>query len=319
MRTLRGLRGRRTFMAKPTLVIMAAGLASRFGGDKQVTPVDEQGHLIIDYSLYDAHRAGFDKVVFIIQPFMKDNFHATIGGRMEKHMEVAYGFQTLDRFLPEGIEIPENRKKPWGTAHAALCAMDEVEGPFAVINADDFYGRSAYESIYRFLNEKSNDNHHAMVGFQVENTLTENGTVSRGVCVVDEKGFLTEITERTAISPFEGGARFTEDGGTTYTFLPRGTLVSMNMWGFGHGFMQDLKDNFEPFLKENLEKNPEKCEYFLPHVPHLLIESGKAQVSVLPTQDRWHGVTYKEDLEGVKQAIAEMKKNGLYPEKLWEE
>lgn len=305
-------------MSKPTLVIMAAGLASRFGGDKQVTPVDDQGHLIIDYSLYDARRAGFEKVVFIIQPFMKDNFHASIGARMEKYMEVKYGFQTLDRFLPEDITIPEGRKKPWGTAHAALCAVDEVDGPFAVINADDFYGRTAFESIYNFLTDKANDHHHAMVGFQVENTLTENGTVSRGVCQVDEKGFLTEITERTAISPFEGGARFTEDGGETYTFLPRGTLVSMNLWGFGHGFMQDLKENFGPFLKENLPKNPEKCEYFLPFVPHLLITRGKAQVSVLPTQEKWYGVTYKEDLDGVKKAIADMKKAGLYTDKLWE-
>lgn len=304
-------------MSKPTLVIMAAGLASRFGGDKQVTPVDEQGHLIIDYSLFDAHRAGFDKVVFIIQPFMKENFHQAIGSRIEKHMEVVYAFQTLDRFLPEGVQIPENRKKPWGTAHAALCAKDYVDGPFAVINADDFYGRSAFESIYKFLSEKADDHHHAMVGFQVENTLTENGTVSRGVCQVDEKGHLTEITERTAISPFEGGARFTEDGGTTYTFLPKGTLVSMNMWGFGHGFMQDLEANFAPFLKENLDKNPEKCEYFLPYVPHLLIESGKAKVSVLPTMDKWYGVTYKQDLDGVKKAIANMKKAGQYDEYLW--
>ncbi|MBE5777003.1 MAG: nucleotidyltransferase [Clostridiales bacterium] len=305
-------------MIKPTLVIMAAGLASRFGGDKQVTPVDEQGHLIIDYSLYDAHRAGFDKVVFIIQPFMKDNFHAAIGSRIEKYMEVVYAFQTLDRFLPEGVQIPECRKKPWGTAHAALCARDVVDGPFAVINADDFYGRSAYESIYRFLTEKANDHNHAMVGFQVENTLTENGTVSRGVCKVNEMGYLTEITERTAISPFEGGARFTEDGGTTYTFLPKGTLVSMNMWGFGHGFMKDLEENFAPFLKENLEKNPEKCEYFLPFVPHLLIEKGAAKVSVLPTLDKWYGVTYKQDLDGVKKAIADMKKAGQYTENLWD-
>lgn len=303
-------------MGKPTLVILAAGLASRFGGDKQVTPVDGQGHLIIDYSLYDAHRAGFEKVVFIIQPFMKDNFHASIGARVEKHMEVRYAFQTLDKYLPEDIQVPEGRKKPWGTAHAALCAMDEVDGPFAVINADDFYGRTAFESIYKFLTTKASDRHHAMVGFQVENTLTENGTVSRGVCEVDEKGMLTDITERTAISPFEGGARFTEDGGTTYTFLPRGTLVSMNLWGFGQGFMQDLKDNFAPFLRENLHKNPEKCEYFLPYVPHLLIEAGKAQVSVLPNQEKWYGVTYKEDLDGVRQAIANMKKQGMYPEVL---
>ena len=305
-------------MRKTTLVIMAAGLASRFGGGKQVTPVDEEGQLIIDYSLYDAKRAGFDRVVFVIRPEMREAFHQTIGERVSRHMEVRYAFQTPDRFFPEGLSIPAGRTKPWGTAHAALCAREEIDGPFTVINADDYLGRTSFETIWRFLQEEAAPDRMGMIGYQVQNTLTEFGTVARGVCDVDVEGFLKDINERTAISAWGDGGRYTEDGGKTYTYLPKGTLVSMNLWGFDPSFMDRIRENFEPWLRENLPKNPEKCEYYLPYVPHLMISRGEGRVRVLPTDEKWYGVTYREDLEGVRNAVARMRGEGLYPRKLWE-
>ncbi len=304
-------------MQKPVLVIMAAGLGSRFGGQKQVTPVDDAGHLIIDFSIFDARRAGFETVIFVIQPWMEESFHAAIGGRIAKYMEVRYAYQTLDQ-LPEGIAIPEGRTKPWGTGHAALCAAPLLHGPFAVINADDFYGQTAFAAIYDFLNTKATGARHAMVGYRVENTLTENGSVARGVCAADAEGMLTDIHERTHIEPRPGGAAFTEDGGQTFTFLPAGTPVSMNLWGFSEDMKTELQARFGPFLMENLPKNPLKCEYFLPYVPNCLIEEGTATVAVLPTDEKWYGVTYAPDLEGVKAAIARMKAEGRYPAALWE-
>ncbi len=305
-------------MKKTTLVIMAAGLASRFGGGKQVTPVDDEGQLIIDYSLYDAKRAGFDRVVFVIRPEMEEAFHKAIGERVAGHMEVRYARQTLDRFFPAGFTVPEGRKKPWGTAHAALCAREETEGPFTVINADDYLGRGAFTAIHRFLLEEAAPDRMGMIGYRVENTLTEFGTVARGVCDVDADGFLLDINERTAISAWEDGGRYTEDGGRTFVALPRGTMVSMNLWGFDPSFMDRLEENFEPWLRENLGKNPEKCEYFLPYVPHLMIARGQGRVRVLPTDEKWYGVTYREDLEGVRNAVQRMREEGVYPRRLWD-
>lgn len=300
-------------MNKPTLVIMAAGMGSRFGGNKQITPVDDAGHVIIDFSIFDAVRAGFGKVVCIIKPEMEADFRAAIGDRIAPFVDLVYAYQTLDK-LPKGYAVPEGRTKPWGTGHAVLCAADKIDGPFAVINADDFYGRGAFQAAYDFLSSDNAPNAHAMVAYRVENTLTENGSVSRGVCSV-ENGLLTGVVERTKIVPREGGAAFLEDGGET--FLPNGTLVSMNLWAFQHSMLDELKNRFAAYLDESLPVNPMKCEYFLPLVPNALIREGAGSVRVLDTDERWFGVTYHDDLAAVQTAIKAKKANGDYPEKLW--
>jgi hypothetical protein len=302
-------------MNKPVLVIMAAGMGSRFGGNKQITPVDDNGHAIMDFSIFDARRAGFDKVVCIIKHSFEDEFRRQIGDRIAENFKVEYAYQELD-MLPGGFTVPEGRTKPWGTAHAVLCAKDKIDGPFCVINADDFYGFGAFKAAFDFLSAEHAENEHAMVGYRIENTLTENGSVSRGVCVV-ENGMLTGITERTHIVPAEGGAKFSEDGGATFTFLPAGTLVSMNMWCFGHSMLEEIEARFAGYLEENLEVNPLKCEYFLPLVPNLCIQEGKASVHMLDTDEKWYGMTYRADLSKVHAAIAALKKSGAYPEMLW--
>lgn len=303
-------------MKKPALVIMAAGMGSRFGGNKQVTPVDEAGHAILDYSVFDAVRAGFDKVIFIIKKNFADSFRGTFGDRISKTVEVVYAYQELD-MLPEGFSVPEGREKPWGTAHAVLCAKDVIDGPFCVINADDFYGAGAFKTAYDFLTSEHADNVHAMVGYKVENTLTENGAVSRGVCETSAEGMLTGITERTYIVAAEGGAAYSEDKGETFTFIPEGTVVSMNMWCFGKSMLDEIGSRFAGFLTESLPVNPMKCEYYLPQVPNMCIEDGTASVRVLSTDEKWFGMTYREDLPKVREAIASMHDAGKYPEKLW--
>ena len=301
-------------MNKPTLVIMAAGMGSRFGGCKQITPVDSDGHLIIDYSIFDAVRAGFGSVVCVIKPEMEADFRAAIGDRISRCVDLKYAYQTLDR-LPAGYSIPEGRTKPWGTAHAVLCAKELVSGAFAAINADDFYGSGAFLEAANFLSSPHAENEHAMVAYRVENTLTENGSVSRGVCAVDN-GLLTGIVERTQIVPCEGGAKFIE--GESETFLPAGTPVSMNMWAFSHSMLDEMQARFPKWLDENLAKNPMKCEYFLPLIPNLLIQEGKGKVHVRNTDERWYGVTYHADLENVQAAIEAMRASGKYPKKLWD-
>ncbi len=293
-------------MNKPTLVIMAAGMGSRFGGCKQITPVDSDGHLIIDYSIFDAVRAGFGSVVCVIKPEMEADFRAAIGDRISRCVDLKYAYQTLDR-LPAGYSIPEGRTKPWGTAHAVLCAKELVSGAFAAINADDFYGSGAFLEAANFLSSPHAENEHAMVAYRVENTLTENGSVSRGVCAVDN-GLLTGIVERTQIVPCEGGAKFIE--GESETFLPAGTPVSMNMWAFSHSMLDEMQARFPKWLDENLAKNPMKCEYFLPLIPNLLIQEGKGKVHVRNTDERWYGVTYHADLEKVQAAIEAMRASG---------
>ena len=301
---------------KPTLVIMAAGLGSRYGGLKQIDPVDPEGQLIIDLSIFDAVRAGFEKVVCIIKPEIEADFREAIGDRISRHVDLQYAYQTLDS-LPDGFSVPAGRTKPWGTAHAVLCAAGKISGPFAAINADDYYGRSAFQAIYNFLVTPMDEGRHAMVGYRVENTLTEFGHVARGICSVNEAGELTSVVERTHIEPREGGAAFTENG-TDYTFIPAGTIVSMNMWGFRPSILDEIRARFSAYLRENLPVNPLKCEYFLPLIPHQLIQEGKASVTVLPTQEKWYGVTYHDDMLFVRSAVAEMKRQGLYPARLWE-
>ncbi len=302
---------------KPTLVIMAAGMGSRFGGNKQIAPVDDAGHIIIDFSIYDAVRAGFGKVVCVIKPEMEADFRRAIGDNIARHVELKYAWQTLDN-IPAGYAIPEDRAKPWGTGHATLCALKEVDGPFAVINADDFYGRDAFRAAAEFLMAGGDENEHAMVGYNIENTLTENGTVSRGVCAGDAEGYLTDITERTVIEPREGGAAFTEDGGASWTFIPAGTPVSMNLWAFRSGVLEAFPRMFEDFLKNDVPRNPMKAEFYLPNVPKALIAGGRGRVRLLKTDERWYGMTYREDAEKVRGAIRAMKDAGVYPEKLWD-
>ena len=300
---------------EPTLVIMAAGMGSRFGGLKQMTPVDEEGHFIIDFSLYDAYQAGFRRVAFIIKREIEQTFRETIGARMEKWFHVDYVYQELDR-LPEGFAVPEGRKKPWGTAHAVACCRGVVEGPFAVINSDDFYGRGAYEAIFRFLTESEAPHHYAMLGYQLRNTVTEFGSVARGVCHVED-GFLHDITERTKIFKRGQDAAYTEDG-ETFVPLSGDSLVSMNFWGFTPEILDEIWDAFPAFLAENLPVNPEKCEFYLPTFVGSRLAEKKVSVRVLPCMETWHGVTYKEDLDSVKSAIGQLKREGKYPARLWE-
>ncbi len=307
-------------MKKPVLVVMAAGMGSRYGGLKQIDPVDSQGHIIMDFSIYDAVKAGFEKVIFIIKKENEADFKAAIGDRMSKVIQVEYVFQDLHN-LPEGYQVPEGRVKPWGTGHAILSCLGTVDAPFAVINADDYYGSHAFQMIYDYLTTHEDDEkyRYTMVGYVLENTLTENGHVARGVCVTDENSYLQEINERTHIEKRGQETAYTEDDGATWTVIPEGSTVSMNMWGFTESILGELKNRFAKFLDENLEKNPLKCEYFLPFVVDELLNEGKATVQVLRSLDKWYGVTYKEDKPVVVAAIQALKDKGLYPEKLWEE
>lgn len=312
------LKGEINNMKKPVLVIMAAGMGSRYGGLKQMDPVDKEGHKIIDFSIYDAKRAGFEKVVFVIKKELEDDFKELVGNPISKHMEVEYVFQSLDN-IPDGFIIPEGRVKPWGTAHAVLSCYDVIDGPFAVINADDYYGASAFQMIYDFLSEARDDSYYryTMVGYRLKNTVTDNGYVSRGVCDTDSKQMLQGIVERTRIEKHDDGIAYSEDGGNTWTSLSEETVVSMNMWGFTVSIMEELKTRFALFMSEEVRNNPEKAEYFLPSAVDQLLLAKKATVKVLNSEDKWYGVTYKEDKEGVMNAIASLKASGLYPTKLW--
>lgn len=306
-------------MKEPTLVIMAAGMGSRYGGLKQMDPIDPQGHVIIDFSIYDALRAGFQNIVFIIKREMEADFRAIIGDRIAKQANVSYVYQDLQN-LPDGFSVPEGRVKPWGTGHAILSIANVVDGPFAVINADDYYGPAAYQKIYDYLTTHEDDAlyRYAMVGFLLKNTLSENGHVARGVCQVSEEGYLTDIHERTHIEKREDGAAYTEDDGKTFTSLSGDCTVSMNLWGFTNSILTELKDRFPAFLTKAMEENPLKGEYFLPSVVDSLLKEGKATVQVLTSTDRWYGVTYKADKAVVTAAIQQMKDQGLYPQNLWD-
>ncbi len=302
-------------MIKPTLVIMAAGMGSRYGGLKQIDPVDAQGHIIMDFSIYDAMAAGFEKVVFIIKRANEQVFKESIGNRVSEKIQVEYVYQELAK-IPEGFEVPEGREKPFGTGHAILCCKDVLDGPFVVINADDYYGKHAYQAIYDYLMNHQDDEkyRYTMVGYSLKNTLTENGHVARGICKTDAEGFLREIVERTHIEKRGGGAAFTEDDGNTWTEVSTDSIVSMNMWGFSKSLLKELEIGFKDFLQNELPKNPLKAEYFLPTAVGKLLKEEKASVRVLTSEDKWYGVTYKEDKKMVVDAIAGLKDRGLYPE-----
>ena len=285
-----------------TLVVLAAGMGSRFGGLKQIEPIGRGGQALLDFSVYDAKEAGFNKVVFIIKKAIEKEFKETVGKRIEKLIDVEYAYQETD-MLPEGFKCPADREKPWGTAHAIYCSANVVKTPFAVINADDYYGKSAYKKIYEHLKKQTED--YCMVGFRLANTLTENGTVSRGVCKIED-GKLAEITERTKILD----CKYTEDDGKTWIPLPEDTVVSMNMWGFNTDIFDYISEGLVDFLKEKIDVP--KSEYFLPFVVSDLIEKGKKQVCVSVAEDKWYGVTYKEDKDAVVKAIGEMVENGEY-------
>ena len=310
---------------EPVLVVLAAGMGSRYGGLKQMDPVDDQGHTILDFSVYDAVRAGFKKVVFIIKHEIEKDFKELVGSRIEPFVEVEYVFQELDR-LPDGYEVPHGRVKPFGTGHALLCCRDVVDGPFAVINADDYYGPRAFAMLYDYLTSHQDDRiyRYVMVGFHIEKTSTENGHVARGVCRTDDHHFLAEINERTRIEKVGDGAAYTMDDGKTWIPIPDGTPVSMNCWGFSRSFLDELARRFPAFLDEQLEVNPLKCEYFLPSVVEELLDEGKATVEVVESADKWYGVTYQKDKAMVMAAIKAMKSDSQdpagfrYPKNLWQ-
>ena len=307
-------------MSKPVLVIMAAGMGSRYGGLKQLDPVGEHDQVILDYSMFDARRAGFETVVFVIKREIEEEFKARVGRRVERHMDVKYVFQSMDD-LPQGYAVPEGRTKPWGTAQAALAARHVVDGPFAIINADDYYGPAAYQEIYSYLSAHQDGElyEYVMVGYLLKNTVSENGTVARGVCEEDGDHYLSRITERTKIEQGPPLRCYTEDGGKSWTALAGDTLVSMNMWGFTRSFLDEAQARFPAFLDKALAEAPLKAEYFLPTVVDQLIREGRAEVRVLPSEDKWYGVTYREDKPSVTAAIAAMTQAGLYPEELWPE
>ncbi len=285
-----------------TLVVMAAGMGSRFGGLKQIEPIGPGGEVLLDYSVYDAVKAGFTKVVFVIKHAIEKDFKEMVGKRIANRVKVEYVFQETDK-LPDGYTCPTDREKPWGTAHAILCCKDAVKEPFAVVNADDYYGRSAFQQMADFLNTDSPD--YAMVGFRLANTLTENGYVSRGVCEIED-GLLKTVTERTKIVD----CKYTEDDGATWIELPADTVVSMNLWGFRPDVFGYIETGFKKFLDEKI--NVPKSEYYLPSVVSERIENGEKQVRVLVAEEKWYGVTYKEDKQVVVDAITKMMNKGLY-------
>ena len=302
---------------KPVLVVLAAGMGSRYGGLKQIDPVGSQGEAILDYSIYDAHQAGFDTVVLIIKEAIREDFMATVGKRLEKApVEIRYAYQELDN-LPAGFTLPEGRTKPWGTAHAVMSAAKAIDGaPFVVINADDYYGKSAYKVIYDYLSRNTEPNGHCMVGYELSKTVTDNGSVARGVCVTNAEGYLTEVTERTRIEKQADGIRYTEDGEHWVDLAPD-TTVSMNIWGFMPSMLDEMAARFPKFLEKAMPTNPLKCEYFLPIPVAQLIEEGKASVKVLTSPDRWFGVTYAADKPMVVNALKKMTEEGKYPNGLW--
>ncbi len=306
-------------MNKPVLVVMAAGMGSRYGGLKQIDPVGPHGALIIDYSIYDAKRAGFETVIFVIKPEIEADFKAAIGARIAGFLDVKYVFQDKND-LPAGYTSPADRVKPWGTAQAALAARHLVDGPFAVINADDYYGPEGFKAIYDYLTAHPDGAvyEYAMAGYLIKNTVTEHGHVARGVCTADGEGYLADIVERTHIEKDGDHARYTEDGGETWTSLPGDTPVSMNLWGFHKSFLNEVWDRFPAFLDRALAENPLKAEYFLPSVVSALITEGRARVKILKSHDKWYGVTYQEDKPVVVSAIRALVDQGLYPEHLWE-
>jgi len=305
-------------MTNPTLIVMAAGIGSRYGGLKQVEPVGLHGEMILDYSVYGALRAGFDRIVFLIRRDIEDIFRTKIGRTIEQRVDTAYVFQELGH-VPAGFAVPPDRKKPWGTGHAVLSCKDAVRAPFAAINADDYYGKAAFEVLAQHLRQAEDRDgryDYAMVGYALRNTLSEHGHVARGVCQVTPDGCLADVIERTHIQPFsDGSIRYTENTTDWVTLAPE-TTVSLNIWGFTPSLFSELEARFAGFLSKNTA-NLTKAEYFLPNVVGELVNEGKARVRVLPTQEKWYGVTYQEDRPRIQAAIRDMIRQGRYPEKLW--
>ena len=300
-------------MKKPSLVIMAAGMGSRYGGLKQIDAIDEFGHTIIDYSIYDAMEAGFENIVFVIKKEIEEDFMAVMAPHLAgKSINVSYVFQELYK-LPNGYSVPEGRSKPWGTAHAVLCCKDVLDGPFAVINSDDYYGKFAFKKIYEFLSNfpENSEYSYAMVGYRIKNTVSLSGTVSRGICRQNENGELVEIVERAQVKP-EGDKIFFYEG-EERTELEPDTLVSMNFWGFDSSFIKECEAAFPSALDDILATDPLKGEFYLPKMVAALIEKGKARVQVLESHDKWYGVTYREDHASVSAAFTEMLEKGTYP------
>ncbi len=305
-------------MKQPVLVILAAGMGSRYGGLKQMESVDGCGHKIIDFSVYDAVRAGFQKVIFIIKKENEADFRKYVGDPMSGHVHVEYAYQNFT-VLPSKCCVPGGREKPLGTAHAVYCCKDLVDGPFAVINADDFYGRDGFAVLYKaLLNARDDDKYrYTMVSYRLGNTLTDFGTVSRGCCTVDETGVLETIVERTKIMKTETGAAFSEDEGVTYKPISPDTRVSMNMWGFTESLLTELDDSMKLFFQKDMVERPLTAECYLPFEVDRLLKEEKASVHVLLSKDKWYGITYREDRPTVMEGIQALKDQGVYPEYLW--
>ena len=305
---------------KPVLVVMAAGMGSRYGGLKQIDPVGSCGEAILDYSLFDAYAAGFETAVIIIKKAIEADFMATVGQRLKAcPMEIRYAYQEIDKGVPAHLCVPEGRVKPWGTSHAVLCAAEEIDGaPFVAINSDDYYGKSAFKTVYDRLSKACDGEKYdyCMVGYAVGNTVTEHGSVSRGVCQVDENNRLTQVVERTKIVQQGDAIRFTEDG-ETWEDLAFDTPVSMNMWGFTPSFLAELKQQFQVFMEKNVPSNPMKAEFYLPSSVSELLTAQKATVEVLRSFDKWYGVTYAADKPNVVAALRAMTEAGQYPDGLW--
>ncbi len=302
-------------MKSPILVVLAAGMGSRYGGLKQIDPIGPNGEIILELSAFDAIAAGFKKIVFIIKHEIEADFKEAIGNKLSNYCEVEYVFQDLNK-LPEGCEIPAERVKPWGTAHAIMCCKGSIDAPFAVINADDYYGQSAFKTLYDFLTTSTNDDEYAMVGYRLGNTVSEYGSVARGVCNYED-GKLTNVRELTKIEVHGDVIEHTLDDGKTWEVLPADSLVSMNMWGFKENVIDRFEARFKEFFKEEVPTNPLKSEYFIPMEIGRMLRNNEIEVRMLSSNDKWYGVTYQEDKPMVKAGIAKLIEDGKYPQPLW--
>lgn len=302
-------------MKDPILVVLAAGMGSRYGGLKQIDPIGPNGEIILELSAFDAIKAGFKKIVFIIKHEIEADFKEAIGNKLSNYCEVEYVFQDINK-LPEGCNVPEGRVKPWGTAHAIMCCKDVVDAPFAVINADDYYGQSAFKTLYDFLTTSTNDDEYAMVGYRLGNTVSEYGSVARGVCNYDN-GKLTNVRELTKIEVHGDKIEHTLDDGETWEELPSDSLVSMNMWGFKENVIARFESRFMEFFKNEVPENTLKSEYFIPMEVGRMLRNKEIEVKMLSSNDKWYGVTYQEDKPMVKAGIAKLIEEGKYPQPLW--
>lgn len=300
-------------MSKTTLVVLAAGMGSRYGGLKQIDPIGPNGEIILELSVYDAIQAGFDRVLFIIKKEIEEDFKEAIGNKLAKQIEVDYVYQDLHH-LPNNYKVPEGRVKPWGTAHALWCCKEVLDGPFAVINADDYYGQTCFKDLYAFLNHEAKSHHYGMVGYMLVNTITENGSVARGQCVVKD-GKLVNVVERTRIEKRGDSIEYYLDD--EWHPLSEDTLVSMNMWAFTPDIIEEIEQRFDAFMAEAVPYDPMKSEMYIPNVVGELLREDVADVVMMSSKDRWYGVTYQEDKEGVKAGIRSLIDKGCYPQPLW--